>query len=52
MPLEDSNSGMAVGQGGYGGVVYDEEFTAPASVDANMSSNTPDMTICISSLSG
>ena len=52
MPLEHSNSVASFGQGGYGGVVHDEEFTVPSYVDANISSNTPDMTTYMSSFPG
>jgi len=52
MPPEDSNSEMTFHQGRYEGVVHDEEFTSPTYVDADMPSNIPGMTTCISSFSG
>lgn len=52
MPPEDSNSEIAFRQGRYEGVVHDEELTSPTYIDADISSNIPGMTTCISSFSG
>jgi len=49
---EDINSEMTFRQERYGGVVHDEKFTSLTYVNADMSSNTPGMTTCISSFSG